>query len=47
MLQPNKIGSIGSETFELKKLFIALNQLVGEYMNVYGLNNIDNGITVF
>lgn len=47
MLDPKKIGSIGSETFELKQLFLTMNQIVGEYMNGYGLNDIDKGISVF
>lgn len=47
MLDPTKIGSIGSPAFELKQLFIAINQIVGEYMNGYGFNDIDKGIAVF
>lgn len=47
MLDKEKIGSIGSEVFELKQLFISFNQLVGEYMNGYGFNDIDKGIAVF
>ena len=47
MLEPKKIGSIGDETFELKQLFITFNQIVGEYLNGYGLNDIDKGLAVF
>lgn len=47
MLDPKKIGSIGDETFELKQLFITFNQIVGEYLNGYGLNDIDKGLAVF
>jgi hypothetical protein len=47
MLDPEKIGSIGDETFELKQLFITFNQIVGEYLNGYGLNDIDKGLAVF
>ena len=47
MLEPKKIGSIGYETFELKQLFITLNQIVGEYLNGYGFNDIDKGLAVF
>jgi hypothetical protein len=47
MLDPKKIGSIGDETFELKQLFIAFNQIVGEYLNGYGFNDIDKGLAVF
>lgn len=46
-LDPKKTGSIGDETFELKQFFVTCNQLVGEYINGYGLNDIDKGITVF
>lgn len=46
-LDPKKIGSIGDETFELKQFFVTCNQLVGEYLNGYGLNDFDKGIAVF
>ncbi|TAD95126.1 MAG: hypothetical protein EAZ97_15975 [Bacteroidetes bacterium] len=46
-LDPKKIGNIGDETFELKQFFVTCNQLVGEYLNGYGLNDIEKGITVF
>lgn len=46
MLDPEKIGSIGSSAFELKQLFITINQIVGEYMNGYGFNDLDKGIAV-
>jgi hypothetical protein len=46
-LDPKKVGSIGDKTFELKQFFISCNQLVGEYLNGYGLNDIDKGIAVF
>ena len=47
MLDPKKIGGIGDEAFELEHLFIAFNQLAGEYINGYGLNDFDKGIAVF
>lgn len=46
MLDKNKIRGIGTAAFELKALFIAINQLVGPYMNGYGMNDIEKGISV-
>ncbi len=46
MLDPKKIGSIGDKPFELKQFFITTSQLVGEYLNGYGFNDIDKGIAV-
>jgi hypothetical protein len=46
MLDPNKIGSIGDKPFELKQFFISTSQIVGEYLNGYGFNDIDKGIAV-
>jgi hypothetical protein len=46
MLDPDKMGSIGSPAFELKQLFIAINQIFGEYMNGYGFNDLDKGVAV-
>jgi hypothetical protein len=43
MLDPQKIGSIGSEAFELKHLFSSFNQLVGVYINGYGFNDVEKG----
>jgi hypothetical protein len=47
MLDKEKIGGIGSVAFETKHFFISCNQLVGEYINGYGFNDIDKGIAVF
>jgi hypothetical protein len=47
MLDAEKMGGMGSEAFELKQLFIAFNQLAGEYINGYALNDFDKGIAVF
>jgi hypothetical protein len=47
MLDPEKLGSIGSPGFELKQLFIGINATVGEYMNGYGFNDFDKGTAVF
>jgi hypothetical protein len=47
MLDKEKIGSIGSPAFETKQFFVSCNQLVGEYMNGYGFNDVDKGIAVF
>jgi len=47
MLDPKEIGSIGSEAFELKQFLITINQIAGEYLNGYGFNDIDRGITVW
>jgi hypothetical protein len=44
MLDPKKIGSIGSQPFELKQLFLSFNQIVGIYINGYGFNDVDEGI---
>lgn len=41
MLNPRKIGSIGSPAFETKQFFIAFNELAGTYINGYGGNDID------
>lgn len=46
MLDPNQMGSIGDKGFELKQLFITINELVGEYINGYGFNDIDKGLAV-
>jgi hypothetical protein len=47
MLDQEKIGSIGSVAFETKQFFISCNQIVGEYLNGYGFNDLDKGIAVF
>lgn len=46
MLDPKKVGSIGSEAFELKQLFSTFSQLVGGYINGYGFNDIEKGANV-
>jgi len=46
MFDPKKIGSIGDKPFELKQFFITTSQLVGEYLNGYGFNDIGKGIIV-
>ena len=46
MLEPKKIGSIGDKPFELKQFFISTSQIVGEYLNGFGFNDIDKGIAV-
>lgn len=43
MLDPNKIGGIGSDAFELKQLFSTFNQIVGVYINGYGFNDVEKG----
>jgi hypothetical protein len=47
MLDPRKIGGMGSPAFELEQLFGAINELVGEYMNGYGFNDVNKGVVVF
>jgi len=47
MLDKKRMGSIGSEAFELKQLFYSFNQLVGEYINGYGFNDVEKGIAIF
>ena len=44
MLDPKKIGGLGSEAFEHKQLFSSFNQLAGGYINGYGFNDIDKGL---
>lgn len=44
MLDPKNIGSIGDKAFELQQFFSTTSQLVGEYINGYGFNDIDKGI---
>jgi hypothetical protein len=45
MLDPKKIGGIGSEAFEHKQLFGTFNQLAGGYINGYGFNDVEKGVT--
>ena len=47
MLDKEKMGSIGSIAFETKQFFVSCNQLVGEYMNGYGFNDFDKGLTTY
>jgi len=47
MIDKEKMGSIGSEAFELKQLFNSFNRLVGEYMNGYGFNDVEKGLEVY
>lgn len=47
MLDKRRMGGIGSEAFELKQLFNSFNQLIGEYMNGYGFNDVDKGLAVY
>ena len=44
MLDPKNIGGIGDKAFELQQFFSTTSQLVGEYINGYGFNDIDKGI---
>ena len=46
MLDPKKTGSIGDKPFELKQFFISTTQIVGEYLNGYGFNDIDKAIAM-
>jgi hypothetical protein len=39
-LDKEKVGSIGSEAFELKQAYIAFNQLAGEYINGYAFGEL-------
>jgi hypothetical protein len=47
MLDPEKIGSIGSPAFELKQLFVSFNQIVGIFINGYGFNDFEKGISTY
>ncbi len=41
MLDPEKIGGIGSRAFELRQMFISFNRLAGEYINGYAGGNLE------
>ena len=47
MLNPKKIGGIGSEAFELKQLFVSINNNVGVYINGYGFNDVEKGLSTY
>ncbi len=47
MLDINYVGSMGDIAFELYQLFNAINQMVGQFLNGYGFNDLDKAITVF
>lgn len=40
LLEPEKIGSIGNEPFELRAAYGSFNQLSGEYINGYGFGDL-------
>ena len=40
ILDKEKVGSIGSEAFELKQAYIAFHQLTGEYINGYAFGDL-------
>jgi hypothetical protein len=39
ILDKEKVGSIGSEAFELKQAYLSFNQLAGEYINGYAFGD--------
>lgn len=41
ILDKDKIGSIGSEAFELKQAYAAFHQLAGTYINGYAFGDLD------
>jgi len=41
VLDPTKIGNIGSSTFERQQAYNAFQQLVGEYINGYAFGDLD------
>jgi hypothetical protein len=43
MLDPKKVGGMGSEAFEHKQLFLSFNQIAGIYLNGYGFNDVEKG----
>ena len=47
MLDPAKTGGIGAPAFEREQLFGAINEIVGEYLNGYGFNDVDKCLAVF
>ena len=47
MLDPAKTGGMGAPAFERVQLFGAIDEIVGEYLNGYGFNDIDKGLAVF
>jgi hypothetical protein len=47
MLDPAKTGGMGAPAFERVQLFGAINELVGEYLNGYGFNDLDKCLAVF
>ena len=46
MLDPAKTGGIGAPAFEREQLFGAINEIIGEYLNGYGFNDVDKGLAV-
>jgi hypothetical protein len=40
ILDPKKVGSIGSEAFELRQAYYSFNQLAGEYINGYAFGDL-------
>jgi hypothetical protein len=40
ILDKEKVGSIGSEAFELKQAYLSFNQLAGEYINGYAFGDL-------
>ena len=47
MLDPAKTGGIGAPAFEREQLFGAIEEIVGEYLNGYGFNDVDKCLAVF
>jgi hypothetical protein len=41
LLDPQKMGAIGSEAFELKQAYGAFNQLAASFINVYAFGDLD------